>query len=93
MGGGGGQRLGGWSTVGGGSSTSTNRSSHHKYKTPKRFELKQSWKALRALNARWSLPVYPFLRTKSQKRQTKTRSSEKSHRKRLRLRAIKNITD
>ena len=42
-----------------GTSTSKNRPSHHKYKSPKQFELKQSWKALRALNARWALPVYP----------------------------------
>ena len=44
---------------GGGVSTSKNRPSHHKYKSPKQFELKQSGKALRALNARWALPVYP----------------------------------
>ena len=37
--GGGGQQWGGG---GGGSSTSKNRCSHHKYKTPKLFELKQS---------------------------------------------------
>ena len=34
--------VGGGSAVGGGSSTSKNRCSHHKYKTPKLFELKQS---------------------------------------------------
>ena len=49
----------GGSTVGL-SSTSKNRPSHHKYKSQKQFELKQSWKALRALNARWALPVYPI---------------------------------
>ena len=43
------------------SSTSTNSSSHHKYKSPIQFELKQSWKALRALNARWALPGYLFI--------------------------------
>ena len=52
---GGGQQRGG-STVGwgGGSSTTTNRPSHHNYTTTKQFKLKQSWKALRAINARWS---------------------------------------
>ena len=34
--------VGGGSTVGGGSSTSKNRSSHHNYRSPKQFELKQS---------------------------------------------------
>ena len=38
---GGGQQWGGGLGVGG-SSTSKNRSSHHKYKTPKLFELKQN---------------------------------------------------
>ena len=54
-----GAKVGG-STVGV-SSTSKNRPSHHKYqyKSPKEFELKQSWKSLGALNARWALPVYP----------------------------------
>ena len=41
------------------SSISKKRPSHNNYKSPKQFELKQSWKALRALNARWALPVYP----------------------------------
>ena len=41
------------------SSTSKNRPSHHKYKSPKQFELKQSWRNLRAFNARSALPVYP----------------------------------
>ena len=40
-GGGGGNSGGGGSTVGV-SSTSKNRPSHHKYKSPKHFELKQS---------------------------------------------------
>ena len=44
-------------------------------------ETEQSWKALRALNARWDLPVIPFLRTKSKKRQTKNWSREKSYKK------------
>ena len=66
----------GESTVGV-SSTSKNRPSQHKYKYSKQFELKQSWKALRALNARWALPVYPVF--EDLKRQTKNRSSEKSH--------------
>ena len=39
--------------------TTKKRPSHHKYKSSKQFELKQSWKALRALNARWPPPVYP----------------------------------
>ena len=42
----------------GGPSTSKNRPSHHKYKSPKQFELSQSWKPLRAINDRWALPVY-----------------------------------
>ena len=50
---------GGGSTVGV-SSSSKNRPSHHKFKSPKQFELKQSWKALRALNARWALAVISF---------------------------------
>ena len=62
LGGGGNSKVGGqkWrgATVGV-SSTSKNAPSHHMYKSPKQFELKQSWKALRALNALWSLPVYP----------------------------------
>ena len=65
---GGGQQYGGGCEGNGGStvamsSTSKNRPSHHKYKyeSPKQFELKQSRKALRALNARWALPVYPVL--------------------------------
>ena len=57
----------GWATVGWGqhrgwggnirgstvgvSSTTKNRPPRHKYKSPKHFELKQSWKALRVLNA------------------------------------------
>ena len=40
--GGGGAIVGGVSSGGVGSSTSKNRCSHHKYKTPKLFELKQS---------------------------------------------------
>ena len=55
------------SKVGGMSSTTKNRSSHHKYKSPKQFELKQSWKALRALNARWALPVYPVFEVEKSK--------------------------
>ena len=51
--------LGGQRGGGGGVSTSKNRPSHHKYKSPKQFELKKSWKALRELNARWALPDYP----------------------------------
>ena len=50
----------GWGgSIVGVSSTSKNRPSNHKHKSPKQFELKQSWNALRALNARWALPVYP----------------------------------
>ena len=56
----------GWSTVDG-SSTSTNLPSHHKYKSPKQFELKQSLKAARALNARWALPVYPIFEDEKSK--------------------------
>ena len=52
---------------GGGSSTSKNCSSHRKHKSPKRFGLKQSWKALRALNARWALPVYPVFEDEKSK--------------------------
>ena len=54
----GGSGGGGGSTVEG-SSTSKNCPSHRKYKSPKQFEMQQSWKALRALNARWALPFYP----------------------------------
>ena len=61
--GGGNSAVGVGATVGGSpvsvSSNSKNRHSHHKYKSPKQFELKQSRKTLRALNARWTLPVYP----------------------------------
>ena len=49
--------------------------------SPKQFELKPSRKALRALDDRWALPVYPVFRTKSQIGQTKNRSREKSHKK------------
>ena len=51
------------------SSTSKNRPSHHKYKyeSPKQSELKQSLKALRALNARWALPVYPVFKDEKSK--------------------------
>ena len=48
-------------------STSKNPPSQHKYKSPKQFELKQSWKALRALNARWALPVYPVFEDEKSK--------------------------
>ena len=79
--GGGGGNSGG-QQGGGGVSTWKNLPSHHKYKSPKQFELKQSGKALRALNARWALPVYPVFEDEKSKRQTKNRSSEKSHKKR-----------
>ena len=65
-GGGVGATVGGGSTVGV-SSTSKNRPSHHKFKSPKQFELKQSWKALRALNAHWAVPVYPVFRDEKSK--------------------------
>ena len=63
--GGGGVNRGGGG--GGFVSTSNNRPSHHKYKSPKQFELKQSSKALRALNARWALPVYPVFEDEKSK--------------------------
>ena len=76
-GGGGGQKRGGGggganSGGGGGGSTkgvstSKNRPSHHKYKSPRQFELKQNWKALRAHNARWALPVYPVFEDEKSK--------------------------
>ena len=66
VGGGGGVTAIGGSTVGV-SATSKNRPSQHKYKYPKQFELKQSWKALRALNAHWALPVYPVFEDKKSK--------------------------
>ena len=50
---------GGRSTVGG-LQNSKNLSSHHKYKSAKQFELKQNWKALRALNGRRALSFYPI---------------------------------
>ena len=37
------------------------------FKSPKQFELKQSRKALRALNARWALPVYPVFEDEKSK--------------------------
>ena len=61
--------VGGWGNSGGStvgvSSTSKNRPKYksptrHKYKSPKQFE-----PALRALNARWSLPVSVFEDEKS----------------------------
>ena len=52
---------------GGVSSTSKNRSSHHHYKSLKQFELKQSWKNLRALKARRALPVYPIFEAEKSK--------------------------
>ena len=45
------------------SSTSKNCPSHHKDKSPKRFELKGS----KALNARWALPVYLFFEDEKSK--------------------------
>ena len=58
----GGEEIGGVNSGSVGvSSTSKNRHLQHKYKSPKQFELKRSWKALRALNARWALPVYPVI--------------------------------
>ena len=68
-GGGGANSGGGGSTKGGGVSTSKNRPSHHKYKykSPRQFELKQTWKALRAHNARWALPVYPVFEDEKSK--------------------------
>ena len=61
-----------------GSSTSKNRSSQHKYKSPKQWveTVKQSWKALGAVNARWALPVYPVFEVEKSKP-----SSEKLHKK------------
>ena len=58
-----------------------NLSSHYKYKSPKQFELEQSRKALRALNARWTPPVCPIFENEKSSRQTKNRSREKSHKK------------
>ena len=58
--GGGGHKSGGRSTVGV-FSTSKNRRSHHKYKFPQQFEQKGS---IRALKARWALPVYPVFEDK-----------------------------
>ena len=75
VGGGGGEEGFGqyWGGGGGGGSTlgmsltSKNHPSHHKYKSPKQFELKQSRKALRALNARWALPVCPVFEVEKSK--------------------------
>ena len=52
---------------GGVSSTSRDRTPHLKYKSPKQFELKQSRKALRALNARWALTVCPVFEDEKSK--------------------------
>ena len=65
--GGGGNSVGG---VGGqqrgaGVSISKNRPSHHKYKYSLQNNL--SLKALRALNARWALPVYPVFEDEKSK--------------------------
>ena len=49
------------------SSTSKNCPPHQKYKSPKQFELKQSGKSLRALNAHWALPVYPVFEDEKSK--------------------------
>ena len=71
---GGNSAVGGNSGVGGqqggGEVSQPLRSALHtkyKYKSPKQFELKQSWKALRALNARWALPVYPVFEDEKSK--------------------------
>ena len=62
----GGNRWGGGGSAVG-VSTSKNRPSQLKYKSPKQFELKQSWKALKAINARWALPVYPVFEDEKSK--------------------------
>ena len=81
-GGGGGNSAGGRGVNSGGgvSSTSENRPSHHKYKSPKQFGLKQSWKVLRALSARWTLPVYPVFEDERSKA-----SDEKSVKRKIAL--------
>ena len=58
---------GGGSTVGVGCLQPFFRPSHHKYRSPKQFELKQSRKALRSLNACWALPVYPVFEDQKSK--------------------------
>ena len=50
-----------------GSSTSKNRPSHQKYKSPKQSVLKQSRKALIALNAHGALPVNPIFEDEKSK--------------------------
>ena len=60
---------------GGGGSISKNRPSHHKYKSPKHqnsFCELHTWrlvscKALRELNDRWALPVYPVFEEEKSK--------------------------
>ena len=64
------------------------------------FELKQSSKALRALNARWALPVYPVfedekskaLEEKSVERKIAKKRKDKYNCYKLRLRAINHYT-
>ena len=48
-------------------STSKNLPARHKYKSPKQFELKQSWKTQRSLNARWATPVYSVFEDENSK--------------------------
>ena len=48
--------------------------------SPKQFELKQSWKVLRALNARRALPVYPVFEDEKSKA-----SDEKSVKRKIAL--------
>ena len=78
------KEVGGGGQVGGStmglSSTSKKSSSQHKFKSPKQFELKQSWKVLRALNARWALPIYPVFEDEKSKA-----SDEKSVKRKIAL--------
>ena len=49
------------------------------HKSLKQFELKQSWKALRELNAHWSLLVYPVYEDEKSKASDETTVKRKSH--------------
>ena len=59
------------------------RPSHHTYKSPKQFELTESLKTLRALNACWALPVYPVFEDKVKRVRRKIDQAKNRIKKRL----------
>ena len=60
-----------WVGGGGGGSISKNRPSHHQYKSPKQFELKQSC-PLRSLNALLALLFYLIFEDEKHKKTDRT---------------------